>query len=211
MANLQAGMMAMRPLHSSPRLCELMQRSPLPTILGSPSRVSSCFGHRIKYKTYACVCRKLRYPANGFNQSIPLSIVFILYFGCVLPLTLTSCLQAIPPFEFPKPPSSPNLVTFLAQQGLVLAPPGSRTASDHRDPGQPPTGQLGQYSHRTAEDKSFGRSQSAGRLSDMLLMAAFGGPLGERDSSENLGSNRGAIDITGGLSRPVYQVLRFSR
>eukprot|EP00063_Salmo_salar_P014912 XP_013989747.1 PREDICTED: serine/threonine-protein kinase ULK1 isoform X5 [Salmo salar] len=140
-ANHQAGMVTMRPLHSSPRLSELMQRSPLPTILGSPSR-------------------------------------------------------AIPPFEFPKPPSSPNLVTFLAQQGLVLAPPGSRTASDHRDPGQPPTGQLGQYSHRTAEDKSFGRSQSAGRLSDMLLMAAFGGPLGERDSSENLGSNRGAIDIT---------------
>ncbi|CAB1318618.1 unnamed protein product, partial [Coregonus sp. 'balchen'] len=141
-ANHKAGMMAMRPLHSSPRLSELMQRSPLPTILGSPSR-------------------------------------------------------AIPPFEFPKPPSSPNLVTFLAQQGLVLAPPGSRTASDHRDTGQPPTGQLGQYSHRTAEDnKSFGRSQSAGRLSDMLLMAAFGGPLGERGSSENLGSNRGAIDIT---------------
>uniref|UniRef100_A0A4W5RIU1 non-specific serine/threonine protein kinase n=1 Tax=Hucho hucho TaxID=62062 RepID=A0A4W5RIU1_9TELE len=140
-ANHQAGMVAMRPLHSSPRLSELMQRSPLPTILGSPSR-------------------------------------------------------AIPPFEFPKPPSSPNLVTFLAQQGLVLAPPGSRTASDHRDPGQPPTGQLGQYSHRTTEDKSFGRSQSAGRLSDMLLMAAFGGPLGERGSSENLCSNRGAIDIT---------------
>ncbi|XP_071008741.1 serine/threonine-protein kinase ULK1-like isoform X3 [Oncorhynchus clarkii lewisi] len=141
-ANHQAGMVTMRPLHSSPRLSELMQRSPLPTILGSPSR-------------------------------------------------------AIPPFEFPKPPSTPNLVTFLAQQGLVLAPPGSRTASDHRDPGQPPTGQLGQYSHRTAEDnKSFGRSQSASRLSDMLLMAAFGGPLGERGSNENLGSNRGAIDIT---------------
>ncbi|XP_052381616.1 serine/threonine-protein kinase ULK1-like isoform X6 [Oncorhynchus keta] len=141
-ANHRAGMVTMRPLHSSPRLSELMQRSPLPTILGSPSR-------------------------------------------------------AIPPFEFPKPPSTPNLVTFLAQQGLVLAPPGSRTASDHRDPGQPPTGQLGQYSHRTAEDnKSFGRSQSASRLSDMLLMAAFGGPLGERGSSENLCSNRGAIDIT---------------
>uniref|UniRef100_A0A8C7WJ10 non-specific serine/threonine protein kinase n=1 Tax=Oncorhynchus mykiss TaxID=8022 RepID=A0A8C7WJ10_ONCMY len=87
----------------------------------------------------------------------------------VLPLTLTSCLQAIPPFEFPKPPSTPNLVTFLAQQGLVLAPPGSRTASDHRDPGQ-----------------QVGRSQSASRLSDMLLMAAFGGPLGEQGSNENL-------------------------
>uniref|UniRef100_A0A674AFG6 non-specific serine/threonine protein kinase n=1 Tax=Salmo trutta TaxID=8032 RepID=A0A674AFG6_SALTR len=143
-ANLQAGMMAMRPLHSSPRLCELMQRSPLPTILGSPSR-------------------------------------------------------AIPPFEFPKPPSSPNLVTFLAQQGLVLAPPGSRAASNHRYPGQPPTGQLGQYSQRTTEDnKGFGRSQSAGRLSDMLLMAAFGGPLGEQGSSENLSSDRDITAPSGG-------------
>uniref|UniRef100_A0A3P8Y0K5 non-specific serine/threonine protein kinase n=1 Tax=Esox lucius TaxID=8010 RepID=A0A3P8Y0K5_ESOLU len=125
-SNHQAGVMVMRPLHSSPRLSELMQRSPLPTILGSPSR-------------------------------------------------------AIPPFEFPKPPSSPNLVTFLAQQGLVLAPPGSRTASDQRDRGQLPTGQPGQYSHMTTDDKrGFGRSQSAGRLSDMLLLAAFGGPLGER-------------------------------
>uniref|UniRef100_A0AAY5KUB9 non-specific serine/threonine protein kinase n=1 Tax=Esox lucius TaxID=8010 RepID=A0AAY5KUB9_ESOLU len=143
-SNHQAGVMVMRPLHSSPRLSELMQRSPLPTILGSPSR-------------------------------------------------------AIPPFEFPKPPSSPNLVTFLAQQGLVLAPPGSRTASDQRDRGQLPTGQPGQYSHMTTDDKrGFGRSQSAGRLSDMLLLAAFGGPLGERGSSDNLSSNRGAIDITGG-------------
>lgn len=35
-----AGLKTLRPLHSSPRLSELMQRSPLPTILGSPSRVS---------------------------------------------------------------------------------------------------------------------------------------------------------------------------
>ncbi|XP_064828569.1 LOW QUALITY PROTEIN: serine/threonine-protein kinase ULK1-like [Oncorhynchus masou masou] len=142
-ANLQAGVMAMRPLHSSPRLSELMQRSPLPTILGSPSRAF--------------------------------------------------------PFEFPKPPSSPNLVTLLAQQGLVLAPPSSQAASNHRYPGQPPTGQLGQYSQRTTEDnKSFGRSQSAGRLSDMLLMAAFGGALGEHGSTENLSSNRDITAPSGG-------------
>uniref|UniRef100_A0AAQ4P7R8 non-specific serine/threonine protein kinase n=1 Tax=Gasterosteus aculeatus aculeatus TaxID=481459 RepID=A0AAQ4P7R8_GASAC len=111
-----AGLKTLRPLHSSPRLSELMQRSPLPTILGSPSR-------------------------------------------------------AIPPFEFPKPPSSPNLVTFLTQQGLVIGSPCSRTA--------PPD-----------------RSQSAGRLSDMLLMAAFGpgGPVGDRDSAENLTSEK-TIDI----------------
>uniref|UniRef100_A0AAR2M2Z9 non-specific serine/threonine protein kinase n=1 Tax=Pygocentrus nattereri TaxID=42514 RepID=A0AAR2M2Z9_PYGNA len=67
----QGGMVALRPLHSSPRLSELMQRSPLPTILGSPSR-------------------------------------------------------AMPPFEFPKPPSSPNMVTFLTQQGLVFPSSASR-------------------------------------------------------------------------------------
>uniref|UniRef100_A0A3Q4BZ49 non-specific serine/threonine protein kinase n=1 Tax=Mola mola TaxID=94237 RepID=A0A3Q4BZ49_MOLML len=64
-----AGLMTLRPLHSSPRLSELMQRSPLPTILGSPSRT-------------------------------------------------------IPPFEFPNPPSSPNLVNLLTQQGLVVGSPG---------------------------------------------------------------------------------------
>ncbi|KAF7661481.1 hypothetical protein LDENG_00261070 [Lucifuga dentata] len=142
-----SGLLTVRPLHSSPRLSELMQRSPLPTILGSPSRT-------------------------------------------------------IPPFEFPKPPSSPNLVTFLTQQGLVLGSPGSRTAPPElRDQGQhgPPAAiQPTHCIHRLNEDtKGFGRSQSAGRLSDMLLMAAFGpgGLLGDRGSTENLTSEK-AIDIT---------------
>lgn len=39
----QGNMMPFRTLHSSPRLSELMQRNPLPTILGSPSRVRSFF------------------------------------------------------------------------------------------------------------------------------------------------------------------------
>ncbi|XP_031711559.1 serine/threonine-protein kinase ULK1 isoform X2 [Anarrhichthys ocellatus] len=139
-----AGLKALRPLHSSPRLSELMQRSPLPTILGSPSR-------------------------------------------------------AIPPFEFPKPPSSPNLMTFLTQQGLVI---GSRTAqAELRDAGQQALTQVIQPAHcihRLSNDtKSFGRSQSASRLSDMLLMAAFGpgGPVGDRGSTENLTSEK-TIGIT---------------
>ncbi|XP_037608836.1 serine/threonine-protein kinase ULK1 isoform X1 [Sebastes umbrosus] len=142
-----AGLMALRPLHSSPRLSELMQRSPLPTILGSPSR-------------------------------------------------------AIPPFEFPKPPSSPNLVTFLTQQGLVIGSPCSRTApAELRDAGQQALTHITQPAHcihRLNDDKGFiSRSQSAGRLSDMLLMAAFGpgGPAGDRGSTENLTSEK-AIDIT---------------
>uniref|UniRef100_A0AAY4ACH3 non-specific serine/threonine protein kinase n=1 Tax=Denticeps clupeoides TaxID=299321 RepID=A0AAY4ACH3_9TELE len=126
--------MTLRPLHSSPRLSELMQRSPLPTILGSPSR-------------------------------------------------------AMPPFEFPKPPSSPNMVTFLAQQGLVLTSPS-------RQQGLGDTGLALQPERGAEEGKGFGRSQSAGRLSDMLLMAAFGGPLGERGSSENLSAENRAMDIT---------------
>lgn len=142
-----AGLMAGRPLHSSPRLSELMQRNPLPTILGSPSR-------------------------------------------------------AIPPFEFPKPPSSPNLMTFLTQQGLVIGSPCSRTApAEPRDAGQQALTQVTPSAHcvhRLNDDtKGFGRSQSAGRLSDMLLMAAFGpgGPAGDRGSTENLTSEK-AIDIT---------------
>uniref|UniRef100_A0A7N8Y6E9 non-specific serine/threonine protein kinase n=1 Tax=Mastacembelus armatus TaxID=205130 RepID=A0A7N8Y6E9_9TELE len=128
-----AGLMAVCPLHSSPRLSELMQRNPLPTILGSPSRT-------------------------------------------------------MPPFEFPKPPSSPNLVTFLTQQGLVMGSPCSRTVP--------------------VEPREPGLSQSAGRLSDMLLMAAFGpgGPAGERGSTENLTTEK-AIDITGGLASSPAQVV----
>uniref|UniRef100_A0A672NA44 non-specific serine/threonine protein kinase n=1 Tax=Sinocyclocheilus grahami TaxID=75366 RepID=A0A672NA44_SINGR len=79
----QGNMMPFRTLHSSPRLSELMQRNPLPTILGSPSRV----------RFHVCL------------------------------------------------------------------------------------------------------SQSASRLSDVLLMAAFGGQRGERGSMENINSDR-AIDIT---------------
>ncbi|KAA0719902.1 Serine/threonine-protein kinase ULK1 [Triplophysa tibetana] len=120
----QGNVMPFRTLHSSPRLSELMQRSPLPTILGSPSR-------------------------------------------------------AMPPFEFPKLPSSPNMVTFLTQQGL-------RTAQG--ETGLSP-------SYQSEERKAFGRSQSAGRLSDVLLLAAFGGQRGEKGSTENLNSDR-AIDIT---------------
>lgn len=124
------GLMGVRPLHSSPRLSELMQRSPLPTILGSPSRVS----HR------ACVC--LRAPIV-WTQSDPCS-----------PHTS----QAIPPFEFPRPPSSPNLLNFLTQQGLVSAPCGCRPGPpESREAGfQGPTGTP---SHRWSDNtKGFGRS-----------------------------------------------------
>ncbi|XP_077593007.1 serine/threonine-protein kinase ULK1 isoform X1 [Stigmatopora nigra] len=141
-----AGVMTVRPLHSSPRLSELMQRSPLPTILGSPSRT-------------------------------------------------------MPPFEFPKPPSSPNLVNFLTQQGLVVGSPSNKAVqmepreSRQLVPTQCP--QPSQCIHRMNDDtRGIGRSQSAGLLSDMLLMAAFGtgGTVSDRGSTENLVCEK-AIDI----------------
>uniref|UniRef100_A0A3P9INY9 non-specific serine/threonine protein kinase n=1 Tax=Oryzias latipes TaxID=8090 RepID=A0A3P9INY9_ORYLA len=146
-APLSAGLLTGRPLHSSPRLSELMQRNPLPTILGSPSK-------------------------------------------------------AIPPFEFPKPPSSPNLMTLLTKQGMVIVPPCSRTApGELGDVQQAPSSgpRTAHCIHRLSDDnKRFGRSQSAGGLSDMLLMAAFGagGHAGDRGSTENLTAAK-AIEITG--------------
>lgn len=66
--------------------------------------------------------------------------------------------QAIPPFEFPKPPSSPNLVNYLTQKGLVIGSPGSRTApGELRDFGQQAMN-TAHCIHRLNEDGgSFGR------------------------------------------------------
>uniref|UniRef100_A0A8C1ZWG9 non-specific serine/threonine protein kinase n=1 Tax=Cyprinus carpio TaxID=7962 RepID=A0A8C1ZWG9_CYPCA len=140
----QGNVMPFRTLHSSPRLSELMQRNPLPTILGSPSR-------------------------------------------------------AMPPFEFPKPPSSPNMVTFLTHQGLR---PAQGEATDTTAPVLciPSCFYFFLlfcflFYNLLHSSSCWGRSQSVGRLSDVLLMAAFGGQRGERGSMDNLNSDR-AIDIT---------------
>ncbi|KAJ8260695.1 hypothetical protein COCON_G00164180 [Conger conger] len=157
-----------RPLHPSPRLNELMHRSPLPTILGSPSKI-------------------------------------------------------MPPFEFPKPPSSSNLVTLLVHQGLVLAPAYDRAAPDLSEPALPPGVQAGPCFGRPGEELKgvYGRSLSAGRLSDLLLKAAFGPPLVETDGSESFppekpldftappgggGSEGGAVAGGGSPTRAVFTV-----
>ncbi|KAM9426177.1 serine/threonine-protein kinase ULK1 isoform 2-T2 [Pholidichthys leucotaenia] len=128
----------LKTIQSSPRLTELMQRSPLPTILGSPSR-------------------------------------------------------ATPPFEFPKPSSSPTLMTFWTQKGFVIGSTSSRTAAaEFRELGQPASSAATRpihCTHRRNEDtRGFGRSQSGGRLSDVLLMAAFGPgvPVGDPDTTDTL-------------------------
>ncbi|XP_072562047.1 serine/threonine-protein kinase ULK1a isoform X1 [Paramormyrops kingsleyae] len=122
--------------HASPKLSDLIQRSPLPTILGSPTRT-------------------------------------------------------MPPFEFPKPPSSQNLVTLLGQQALVLTPTRNRTVPDLKDMGLGPGVQPG-LPPRAPEGApgSFGRSLSTGRLSDMLLKAAFGAQLLDGGSSESLSGEK---------------------
>ncbi len=57
----QGNMMPFRTLHSSPRLSELMQRNPLPTILGSPSRV----------RFHVCLCiHKLLFKVWGWKDSL---------------------------------------------------------------------------------------------------------------------------------------------
>lgn len=141
-----AGLMTVRPLHSSPRLSELMQRSPLPTILGSPSRVSQM-----------CLL-EIEGCANVFLK-IDTQKKLVDFFFCICP-------QTIPPFEFPKPPSSPNLVTFLTQQGLVIGSPGSRTAhTEPRDLGQHTPTQVTQPAHcihrLNNENKGFGRLEDS--------------------------------------------------
>ncbi|XP_059850579.1 serine/threonine-protein kinase ULK1 isoform X2 [Hypanus sabinus] len=122
-----------RQMKLSPKLSELIQRSPLPTIVGSPTKVSS-------------------------------------------------------PFEFPEAPSTQNLVTMLTHQGVTLASSRNRTAPDlghfHHQ-------QLGHAQKPADEEKGpFGRSLSAGKLSDLLLKAAFGGQATEAVSNENLSTER---------------------
>ncbi|XP_051888172.1 LOW QUALITY PROTEIN: serine/threonine-protein kinase ULK1 [Pristis pectinata] len=127
-----------RQMRLSPKLSELIQRSPLPTIVGSPTKVSA-------------------------------------------------------PFEFPELPSSQNLVTLLTHQGMTLASNRNRTAPDlghfHHQ-------QLGHTQMSADEVKGpFGRSLSAGKLSDLLLKAAFGGQITETVSNDSLNTER-AMDVT---------------
>ncbi|XP_072443787.1 serine/threonine-protein kinase ULK1 isoform X2 [Chiloscyllium punctatum] len=130
-----------RQMRSSPKLSELIQRSPLPTIVGSPTKVR-------------------------------------------------------PPFEFSEPPGSPNLVTLLTHQGLSLtpAPVRNRTVptltplqNQHINVGLKPVDEM---------KGPFGRSLSAGKLSDLLLKAAFGGPNLDPVSYDSLNTEK-PMDVTG--------------
>ncbi|KAJ7309712.1 hypothetical protein JRQ81_007773 [Phrynocephalus forsythii] len=123
------GLQACRPLRSSPKLSEFMQRSPLPTIVGSPTKN-----------------------------------------------------QAMSPFEFNKTPSSQNLLALLAHQGVMIAPTRNKTLPDLKEMGHH-HGQQAGLGLRPMDDTK-GRSLSTGRLTDLLLKAAFG-ETGSNDSLNN--------------------------
>ncbi|XP_069476172.1 serine/threonine-protein kinase ULK1 isoform X2 [Ambystoma mexicanum] len=150
------GVQSGRPMRSSPKLSEFMQRSPLPTIVGSPTKVVS-------------------------------------------------------QFEFPKTNSSQNLITLLAHQGMRLTPTRNKTLPDFKD--MPFHCQ--QTGLRAVEDSKgpCGRSLSTGRLTDLLLKAAFGTPVSETGSNDSLNAER-PMEITapfmaygGGILPPGMQAV----
>uniref|UniRef100_A0A8C3IKT0 non-specific serine/threonine protein kinase n=1 Tax=Chrysemys picta bellii TaxID=8478 RepID=A0A8C3IKT0_CHRPI len=136
------GLQPCRQLRSSPKLSEFMQRSPLPTILGSPTKVFCGF-----------------------------------------------CLAA----HSPKTPSSQNLLMLLAQQGVMMAPTRNKTLPDLKEMGHFHCHQAGLGLRPVEEIK--GRSLSTGRLTDLLLKAAFGAQISEAGSNDSL-NNEKPMEIT---------------
>ncbi|XP_054699984.1 serine/threonine-protein kinase ULK1 isoform X4 [Grus americana] len=127
------GLQHCRQLRSSPKLSEFMQRSPLPTIMGSPTK-------------------------------------------------------AVSPFEFPKTPSSQNLLTLLAHQGVMMTPTRNKTLPDLKEMGHFHCQQAGLGLRPVEEIK--GRSLSTGRLTDLLLKAAFGAHISEAGSNDSLNNEK---------------------
>ncbi|XP_035412466.1 serine/threonine-protein kinase ULK1 isoform X3 [Cygnus olor] len=136
------GLQHCRQLRSSPKLSEFMQRSPLPTIMGSPTK-------------------------------------------------------AVSPFEFPKTPSSQNLLTLLAHQGVMMTPTRNKTLPDLKEMGHFHCQQTG-FGLRPVEEIK-GRSLSTGRLTDLLLKAAFGAQISEAGSNDSL-NNEKPMEIAVGSS-----------
>nr|XP_033812939.1 serine/threonine-protein kinase ULK1 [Geotrypetes seraphini] len=141
------GLQPYRQMRSSPKLSEFVQRSPLPTILGSPTKAGS-------------------------------------------------------PFEFQKAPSSQNLLTLLAHQGMVVTPTRNKTLPDLKEMGHYHCQQTG-LGLRPLEDTKgpFGRSFSTGKLTDLLLKAAFGNQAPDSGSNDSLNAEK-PMEITGYSGNP---------
>ncbi|KAG8455981.1 hypothetical protein GDO86_001969 [Hymenochirus boettgeri] len=125
-----------RPLRSSPKLSDFMQRNPLPTILGSPTKNISTF-------------------------------------------------------EIPHGSSSQNLLALLAHQGMVVPPTRNKTLPDLKNMGHFHC-QQGNLGLRPFEEikGTFGRSLSTGKLTDLLLKAAFGSQAAEAGSTDSLNAEK---------------------
>ncbi|KAK2491001.1 hypothetical protein MC885_012809 [Smutsia gigantea] len=151
------GLQSFRPLRGSPKLPDFLQRTPLPPILGSPTK-------------------------------------------------------AMPAFDFPKTPSSQNLLTLLARQGVVMTPPRNRTLPDLSEAGPFQGQQLGPGLQPTEDTKGpFGRSLSTGRLTDLLLKAAFGTQAPDTGSTDSLPEKPMEITPSAGLGGNLHPGARAGR
>ncbi|XP_045670615.1 serine/threonine-protein kinase ULK1 isoform X5 [Ursus americanus] len=179
-------------LHSAPNLSDLhVVRPKLPKPPTDPLGVA--FGHAQSSPPQPAhglqSCRPLRGSPKlpDFLQRNP------------LPPILGSPTKAMPAFDFPKTPSSQNLLTLLARQGVVMTPPRNRTLPDLSEAGPFHGQQLGP-GLRPSEDKSpFGRSLSTGRLTDLLLKAAFGTQAPDSGSTDSLQEKPMEIAPSAGL------------
>ncbi|KAM9749127.1 serine/threonine-protein kinase ULK1 isoform 3-T3 [Dama dama] len=167
-------------LHSAPNLSDLhVVRPKLPKPPTDPLGVA--FGHPQASPPQPShglqSCRPLRGSPKlpDFLQRNP------------LPPILGSPTKTVPAFEFTKTPSSQNLLTLLARQGVVMTPPRNRTLPDLSEAGPFQGQQLGPGLRPTEDTKGpFGRSLSTGRLTDLLLKAAFGTQAPDSGSTDSL-------------------------
>ncbi|XP_058387192.1 serine/threonine-protein kinase ULK1 isoform X3 [Diceros bicornis minor] len=189
-------------LHSAPNLSDLHvvrpklpkpPTDPLGAVFGHPQASPPQPSHGLQS------CRPLRGSPKlpDFLQRNP------------LPPILGSPTKAMPTFDFPKTPSSQNLLTLLARQGVVMTPPRNRTLPDLSEAGPFQGQQLGP-GLRPAEDTKgpFGRSLSTGRLTDLLLKAAFGTQVPDSGSTDSLQEKPMEIAPSAGLGGNLHSGAR---
>lgn len=171
-----SGATPMCPLHSSPRLSELMQRSPLPTILGSPSRVGAFIAAAALFWLVLIRSSLLR-PFCPLSSPNP----------PVLPTWSPSWLSRV--WCWARRAADPSQWSPPGPNSTPTIPPADGASSSRVLAGE------ALWHHgccRAAQQQKWTcvscfllhacRSQSAGRLSDMLLKAAFGPGRGVGDT-----------------------------
>ncbi|XP_064434244.1 serine/threonine-protein kinase ULK1 isoform X3 [Mirounga angustirostris] len=184
-------------LHSAPNLSDLhVVRPKLPKPPTDP--LGAAFGHPQSSPPQPAhglqSCRPLRGSPKlpDFLQRNP------------LPPILGSPTKAMPAFDFPKTPSSQNLLTLLARQGVVMTPPRNRTLPDLSEAGPFQGQQLGPGLRPTEDKSPFGRSLSTGRLTDLLLKAAFGTQAPDSGSTDSLQEKPMEIAPSAGLGGNLH-------